>query len=150
MKITLRQRFAASCFAALVAGSALLGADQTEKAVPPGSIRPDGKVAPSDLPALAKISFQQATAAALSAAPGSVIKTELEIEDGNLVYSVEVVGSDKSITEVEVDAGTGKILATDKESVEKKDEKSEGKRERKGKDDDDDERKSDRKDKEED
>lgn len=89
------------------------------------SIRPQGKVKSTDLPALAKVSFQQALTAALAAAPGSVIKAELEVEDGNLMYSFEIVGADKKITEVEIDAGNGKVLAIDKDDA--RDEKPEQK-----------------------
>jgi uncharacterized membrane protein YkoI len=38
---------------------------------------------------------------------------ELEVEDGNLQYSFDIVGADKKVTEVEIDAGNGKVLATD-------------------------------------
>ena len=87
-----------------------------EKASAAGSIHPAKKVKPADLPALAKIPFETALKAALAAVPGSVIKAELEVEDGSLMYSFEIVGADKSITEVEIDAGNGKVLGTDVES----------------------------------
>ena len=77
------------------------------------SIRPSGEVKPADLPALAKVSFEQALKAALAASAGSVIKAELEVEDGNLMYSFEIVGANKKVTEVEVDAGNGKVLDVD-------------------------------------
>ena len=79
-----------------------------------GSIRPKGEIDAKDLPALAKISFTAALEIALKTAPGAVIKAELEVEDGNLLYSFEIVGADKSVTEVEVDAGNGKVLGIDK------------------------------------
>jgi len=58
----------------------------------------------------AKISASQAESAALSANPGtSVTKSELDNENGVLVYGVELSnGSD-----VKVDAGTGQVLHTD-------------------------------------
>jgi uncharacterized membrane protein YkoI len=58
----------------------------------------------------AKISLDQAKAAALAANPGaSVVKAELDNENGALVYSVELSnGSD-----VKVDAGNAAILHTD-------------------------------------
>ena len=40
-----------------------------------------------------------------------------KVEDGCLQYSFEIVGADKSITEVEIDAGDGKVLDTDKEEA---------------------------------
>lgn len=113
-------------FRPLVLGTALIVAATTvafakeEKIV--GSIRPTGKVAPIDLPGLAKISFQQALVAALTKAPGSVIQAELEVEDGNLMYSFEIVSVDRKIKEVEIDAGNGKVLNTEDEENEKPDE----------------------------
>jgi uncharacterized membrane protein YkoI len=88
--------------------------DAKEAPSAPGSIRPKGEIKPKDLPALAKISFTAALEIALKTAPGSVIKAELEVEDGNLQYSFEIVGADKVITEVEIDAGNGKVLGTDR------------------------------------
>ena len=58
----------------------------------------------------AKITIEQAKAAALAANPGAtVVKAELDNENGALVYSVELsTGAD-----VKVDAGNGAILHTD-------------------------------------
>ena len=126
---------AASCLAVLVVGSTLHAADKPEKPAPKGSIRPTGELTPTDLPALAKISFQQATVAALKAAPGSVLKAELEVEDGNLMYSFEIVGADQTITEVEIDAGNGQVLATEKETGQKEESKAEVKKDKKEKGD---------------
>ena len=81
----------------------------------------------ADLPGLAKITFQQAVAAALKAAPGSIIQAELEVEGGNLMYSFRIVGANKKITEVEIDAGNGRVLDTEKEEDEKE-EKNEKKK----------------------
>src|SRR4051794_25172843 len=74
--------------------------NKPEKPSAKGSIRPEGKVKEADLPGLAKISFNDALKAAQAAFAGSVIKAELEVEDGNLMYSFEIVGSDKKVTEV--------------------------------------------------
>jgi uncharacterized membrane protein YkoI len=127
MKNTIRLVLAATLLAAVVicvTNSAALAKDAAdEPAMPKGSIRVDHKVKPAGLPALARISFEQALKVALAAAPGSVIKAELEVEEGNLVYSFEVVGADKSTTEVEIDAGNGKVLATEKEIDGKEDKK---------------------------
>ena len=79
-----------------------------------GSIRPKGHVKKTDLPGLAKISFGEALQAAQNAVSGGVLKAELEIEDGNLQYSFEIVTANKSVTEVEIDAGDGKVLDIDK------------------------------------
>ncbi len=118
MKKSFRTLLVASGIAALASGTTLLLAAKEEKAAPIGSVRPTGKVAPADLPALAKISFQQALSTALAKSPGSVIKAELEVEDGNLMYSFEIVGADRKITEVEIDAGNGKVLNTEDEDGE--------------------------------
>ena len=58
----------------------------------------------------AKISVEEAKAAALAANPGAtVVKAELDNENGALVYSIELSnGSD-----VKVDAGNGAILHTE-------------------------------------
>jgi uncharacterized membrane protein YkoI len=86
-----------------------------EKSAAKASIRPEGKVKKVDLPALAKISFEDALKAALAAFPGSVIKAELEVEEGGLQYSFDIVGADKKVTEVEIDAGNGKVLDIDQD-----------------------------------
>ena len=58
----------------------------------------------------AKITADQANAAALAANPGTtVVKTDLGDENGSLVYGVELSNG----SEVKVDAGNAKILATD-------------------------------------
>jgi hypothetical protein len=136
MKTPLRLLIVVGCLAAVAAGFLLWETDKDEEHAPPRSVHSKGELAPANMPALAKIDFQQALAAALAAAPGSVIQAALEVEDGMLMYSFEIVGADKTITEVEIDSGTGKVLATDKESGEKKDEKPVMKSKKKGKNDD--------------
>jgi uncharacterized membrane protein YkoI len=44
---------------------------------------------------------------------------ELEEEDGYLVYKVEIVGADKSIMELVIDAGNGIFLGMEKEKDKK-------------------------------
>lgn len=102
-------------FAVSSLGAKENGKGKEEKNSAKGSIRPEGKVKKVDLPALAKISFDEALKAAHAATPGSVIKAELEVEDGNLQYSFDIVGADKKVTEVEIDAGNGKVLAVDQD-----------------------------------
>ncbi len=46
---------------------------------------------------------------------GAAILGVLEVEDGNLQYSFDIGGADKNVTEVEIDTGDGKVLATDKD-----------------------------------
>ncbi len=56
------------------------------------------------------ISATEAEAAALGANPGAIlVKTELDNENGMLVYSVEL----DNAADVKVDAGNGTILFTD-------------------------------------
>ncbi len=54
---------------------------------------------------LAKITLDQARAAALAAVPGTVTSIKLDEEDGYLVYEVEI-----GTQEVIIDAGNGKVL----------------------------------------
>jgi uncharacterized membrane protein YkoI len=65
----------------------------------------------SALQALATVSQAQAEQAALAAVPGSVAETDLDNENGFVVYSVEVNGTDGTVTEVTVDAGNASVLA---------------------------------------
>ena len=65
---------------------------------------------------LAKVTLQDAVAAATKTVPGKAIEAELESEDGFLVYEVKIVSPDKKVTEVLVDAGNSAILGTKKES----------------------------------
>jgi hypothetical protein len=72
------------------------------------------------LEAEAKISKADAQATALAQVPNGVVKdSELEKEDGKLIWSFDIAtpGS-KDITEVAVDAITGKVLSAEKETPE--------------------------------
>ncbi len=55
------------------------------------------------------ITTEQAQGAALAVHPGTVIKTELDDENGQLIYNVELDGG----VDIKVDAMTGAILATE-------------------------------------
>lgn len=59
---------------------------------------------------LAKIDQTSAERAALEAVPGTVKETDLESENGFVVYGVEVAGNNGETHDVKVDAGTGEIL----------------------------------------
>lgn len=85
------------------------------------------------LQALAKITPDQAKTAALAAVPGTVVKVDLDNENGNVVYSVEVKTANGA-TEVKVDAGDGKVLAQDTQGPddEKAVKKDKGEKEPKG------------------
>ncbi|MDD5544126.1 MAG: PepSY domain-containing protein [Acidobacteriia bacterium] len=67
----------------------------------------------------AKITMDQAREIALKKAPGTVASGELEKEKGKLIYSFDIKTSEKEITEVNVDAITGKVLSVEKEDAAK-------------------------------
>ncbi len=75
-------------------------------AVPEG-IDPENQAALRDL---AEIDQSAAENATLEAVPGTVEETELEAENGFVVYEVEVEGEDGETREVMVDAANGEIL----------------------------------------
>jgi len=79
--------------------------------IPEGSTENDQAEAAA-LQAAAKISPDQAKQAALAAVPGTAAKVELENENGNVVYGVEVTANGTT-TDVKVDAGNGSVLAKD-------------------------------------
>lgn len=66
-----------------------------------------------------KITMQQARAIALKKAPGKIKSEELENEHGKLIYSFDIATSAKAITEVNVDAMNGKIVAVQQENAAK-------------------------------
>jgi uncharacterized membrane protein YkoI len=69
---------------------------------------------------LATVTPDEAKAAALAAQPGKVTQVELESEDGNVVYDVEVTTS-TGTTDLTIDAGSAKVLQTEKETGENHD-----------------------------
>src|SRR5215472_10223874 len=77
------------------------------------------------LQAEAKVSRAEAEKIALTKVPGGTVKeAELEKEKGKLIWSFDIATTDsKDITEVEVDAMTGEVVAVEKESP--KDQKKE-------------------------
>ena len=62
------------------------------------------------LQSLATVTPSQAERAALAAVPGSVQQTQLENENGSVVYGVEIKAADGTVTDVRVDAGNGTVL----------------------------------------
>ena len=66
-----------------------------------------------------KITMDQARAIALKKAPGKVKSAELENEHGKLIYSFDIATSAKDVTEVNVDALNGKIVAVQHENAAK-------------------------------
>jgi len=104
------------CFPAASAwakGKAVSGVPEAADSTPVGSIRPKGKLSATGRLALAKISFQHAFNAALAVRPGRVVYGELEVDDGNLDFDFLIVRPDNSVTEVQIDAGNGRVLAID-------------------------------------
>jgi uncharacterized membrane protein YkoI len=69
------------------------------------------------LKSLARITPEQASAAALAQVPGTVKKVELENEDGNVVYGVEIKTTNGE-SDVKVDAGDGRVLHVEKDGEE--------------------------------
>jgi uncharacterized membrane protein YkoI len=80
-------------------------------AVPEG-IDPEDEAALQDL---AQIDQSAAENAALEAVPGTVEETELEAENGFVIYEVEVESEDGETREVMVDAGNGRVLGQETE-----------------------------------
>jgi len=66
-----------------------------------------------------KITMKEARAVALKVAPGTIKSEELENEKGKLIYSFDIATSKKDITEVNVDAMTGKVVDTQHETAAK-------------------------------
>jgi uncharacterized membrane protein YkoI len=64
----------------------------------------------------AKVSKEQAQAAALKRAPGNVESAEIEREHHRLVWSFDIRNSKGTITEVQVSAITGKVVRVEHEN----------------------------------
>jgi uncharacterized membrane protein YkoI len=108
---------------ALVIGITVAGvsfADSGDSEIHNGTIRIE-KRSEAEFPSMAKISMDQAIQKALATVQGQVLKTELEDENSFLVYGVEVVSADKTIMDVKVDAGSGKVLATHRDKADRED-----------------------------
>jgi uncharacterized membrane protein YkoI len=118
---------------ALIMGIAVAGVSFADTEIHNGTIRIE-KQSEAEFPSMAKVSMDQAVQNALASVQGRVLKAELEDEDGFLVYGVEVVTADKSITEVMVDAGTGKVMAMEQDKVDKDDHGSDESNDRDGED----------------
>jgi len=97
---------------ATVTSAVLLCLTQTSRAAGP---------VPADLAAQAKITREQASATALAKVPKGVVKSaELEKEHGRLVWSFDIARpSTPGVTEIQVDAVSGKIVSMEHESANK-------------------------------
>ncbi len=63
----------------------------------------------------ARITSSGAARIATTALPGKVVKTEMEDENGYLIWEVEVIGSKGKETKLKIDAGNGYLLAAEKD-----------------------------------
>jgi uncharacterized membrane protein YkoI len=87
------------------AGKATISVDE--------SALPEDEAAEADVLApLATVSQADAESAALTAVSGEIVKSELGVENGFLVWSVEVRDAAGASTEVAIDAGNGQVLGT--------------------------------------
>lgn len=64
---------------------------------------------------MANLTEMQAVEIALAEVPGEVQETELEREDGVLVYEIEILTADGVEMEVEINADSGEILEIEAE-----------------------------------
>ncbi|MFE1952856.1 PepSY domain-containing protein [Streptomyces sp. NPDC059524] len=62
--------------------------------------------------AKAKVSAEDAIAAALRHTPGVATEADLDSDDGRLVWDVDVIGSGNKWHHVEIDPATGKVLGS--------------------------------------
>lgn len=72
----------------------------------------------SQLEKEATVTKKEAIDTALLSVPGKVNETELEEENGALVYSIKVKGQNEKTQEVKIDAKTGKVLKVESDEGE--------------------------------
>jgi uncharacterized membrane protein YkoI len=75
---------------------------------------PVGDAKTVEYPSLAKISMHDAIAAVVKKYPGRLVEVYLYADSGFLLYGIEVSSRVGKITLARVDAGTGRILGTEK------------------------------------
>lgn len=61
-------------------------------------------------PQYRRISMEQANEIALQRVPGQVVKSELEFDDGMMIYEVDIRTVEGYKYEVKIDAVTGEVL----------------------------------------
>jgi uncharacterized membrane protein YkoI len=94
------------------------GPGYTSSVQVPESTTENDQAEAAALQAATKISPDQAKQAALAAVPGGTAGTvDLESENGNVVYAVEVTANGTT-TDVKVDAGNGSVLAQETDQKE--------------------------------
>ncbi len=59
---------------------------------------------------MSPLGITRAQAAALAKTPGELVNTTLALDRGHLVYGIEIQATPDTVTHVEVDAGSGKVL----------------------------------------
>ena len=119
MQRTAKILSALTIVAALGAGAALAASKTSGYKLPDevksASIKvPEDTESQTDFAKLARVSQQEAEAAALALQPGQVVHAKLDDEDGYLVWQIDVK-HDKGTTEIAVDAGNSKVLAAEAE-----------------------------------
>ncbi len=72
------------------------------------------------------LSEEQAVEIALLEVPGEVQETELEREDGTMVYEVEILTVDGQEFEIEIAADTGAVLEVDGDNNDEVDDDDDG------------------------
>ena len=72
----------------------------------------------TDAQSAKKIGMKKAKAIASQQVAGKIKSSELEKENGKLVYSFDIKNSKGTITEVNIDAYTGAVLAVEEETAE--------------------------------
>jgi uncharacterized membrane protein YkoI len=93
----------------------------------------EAKMTDAQVKAAAKLSEADARVIVMNKLPNAIIKeAELEQEHGKIIWSFDITVPDKSVTEINVDAITGKLVGMEKEDA---------KAEAKEKDDDEKEKK---------
>lgn len=73
----------------------------------------------------AKITKEQAQAIALKEVPGEIIESEIEKENGILVWGFDIRRDDGKIWDVEIDAKTGKVLKSEEDTEDEDENESE-------------------------
>ena len=86
----------------------------------------EGTHGPEDGLLTAKLSMEEAITAAKAKFPGRVLEAELEKEQGQAVYEIEISSATGVVTEITVDAQSGELLGSEVEDQDEQ-EKSEGK-----------------------
>ena len=82
-----------------------------------GPVWSEGKKSKADLAAGAKVTIDQAIKTASEKVPGKVIEAELETKHDKTVWEVEVLAGDGKIMEVHIDAESGAVIDTEEKKA---------------------------------